>query len=113
MNWMRPVGTGRVALGRAAVGVVALIGVAGCYVPAPSRHATLRIAAAGSYELNGVPTSAADLQAKVGEAKPARGDLVVQIEAAPTGDVEAVRIAVAAVRAAHARVAFAREVSGG
>jgi hypothetical protein len=100
--------TNRKILEVAALAAVAF-GLPGCYMPNPVAHATLHIAADGRYEINGQTVSADNLAATIGAAKPVGGSLVVQIEVAPAADVAAIRIAVAMVTSAHARVAFARD----
>jgi biopolymer transport protein ExbD len=91
---------------------IACASSSGCYVPSPVAHATLHIAADGTFKLNGKPVVVQDLAASVEAVEPESGNLVVQIEAAPTANVEAIRAAVAAVRSAHALIAFAKEAQG-
>jgi hypothetical protein len=91
---------------------LAVTGVAGCYVPKPVAHAALKISPEGGYTLAGQAVLAGDLTQAIEAAKPPNGELVVQLEFAPTTDAAAVRAAVAAVTAAHARVAFAGRMPG-
>jgi hypothetical protein len=82
-------------------------GVAGCYVPTPVGHTTLRIAANGEYTFNGQKLAPANLERSIRAVQPKTGSVLVQFEVAPTASVLAVQVAVAAARAAKARVAFA------
>jgi biopolymer transport protein ExbD len=80
--------------------------LSGCYVPPPTAHAELQISATGSYTFNGHNVSGQELVARVEAAKQPGTDLVVQVESAPSARMDAVTFAVAALRAAHVRVAF-------
>jgi biopolymer transport protein ExbD len=80
-------------------------------MPGAQRHAELRIAADGSYRFNGQAATLTELSARIAAAGQPGGDLVVQIEPSASADLAAVRRAVEAVKAAHARVAFAAAAS--
>lgn len=81
--------------------------LAGCYMPAHKAHAALAVAADGTLAFGGQPVAADALQAAVAARVRAEPSLVVEISASPQADLARVRVAVAAVRAAHAQVAFA------
>jgi len=86
-------------------------GLTGCYMPKPVAHAKLTISANSQLAFNGAPVASAALAQVLDAAKPPGHDLIVQIEAAPDANLELVRSAVAAVKLAHARVAFSKDYS--
>ena len=91
--------------------LAAAAALAGCYMPGAQRHAELHVAADGSYRFNGHAVTAPALGAAIAAVKRPGSDLVVQIEPSSSADLGAVRQAVEAVKAAHARVAFAAVAS--
>lgn len=88
-------------------GLVCLLLIGGCYVPAPVTHVRLGVSAAGAFEFDGRPVAAALLQDAIATRRRGRPGLIVEIDASPEANVGVVREAVAAITRAHARVAFA------
>lgn len=81
-----------------------------CGLPTPAVHAELRVSEAGTYLLDTVPVTAAALP-EVLQARHAQvPTLLVQVRASPHASIESVRLAVAAVKSTHVRLAFADEV---
>lgn len=86
--------------------LVAAALTAGCYKPHAVAHSTLHISADGHYTLNGQPVDAQSLEADIRQIEAPKGELVVQFDVDPSKQLDAVRFAVAAATAAHARVAY-------
>ena len=81
-----------------------------CGLPTPAVHAELRVSEAGTYLLDTVPVAATALP-EVLQARHAQvPTLLVQVRASPHASIESVRLAVAAAKSAHVRLAFADEV---
>lgn len=84
-----------------------MAGLAACYVPDRTAHATLVVSAGGTYSFQGQPVTLEQLPATASAAVRAAPTLLVEIQAAPEAGVDAVRVAVEALERAHVRVAFA------
>jgi hypothetical protein len=100
---MMPLSRLRLSLTLAAM----LVGLAGCYVPAPAAHVVLEVSTSGGYVLDGHALTAVELPAALAAASARSSALVVEIHAPSQVSVDAINTAVHAVRLAHARVAFA------
>lgn len=82
-------------------------GISGCYVPGHVRHALLEISSEGSFTFQGRAVEASQLQSSISLAESPDVPLLVEIKASPSSPMDSVRLAVAAIEASHARVAFA------
>jgi len=83
----------------------------GCYVPAPVTHAVLRVSAAGAYALDGVDVAADGLPDALAHRHAVAPTLLVEIDASPQANANAVTAALKAAKSAHVRVAFASRLS--
>lgn len=83
--------------------------VAGCYQPASSDHAVLKVSAAGELILQGRPAERQDLRAAIEAATPRNRTIVVEIQASPKAPVALLEDVVGKAKSAHAVVAFAAE----
>lgn len=93
--------------------LVALVGLSACRAPDPAAHATLGISDNGQYTFKHQPVERAQLATTLQKAKHDNDSLLVDVEVTPQTDMAAIQFALDAIRAAHARVAFAHPVDSG
>lgn len=91
----------------ACVALLLAASLAGCYQPASVAHAHLRVLADGSLVFQGRPVAAAALHDEIVRAMGDGHELVVEVRPDTAAPIAGTQAAVATVKAAHARVAFA------